>query len=133
VVATIDAIQRDLTDDGLVLRYRSDGADDGLPGGEGVFVACSFWLVGALHGAGRVPEAAALFERLLTLRNDVGLFSEEWDTTGQRQLGNTPPADLSHDVRSRGPGRSRRLLLVGGFTNDGVNGMPGSAWRRPGR
>jgi GH15 family glucan-1,4-alpha-glucosidase len=95
VVATIDAIQRDLTDDGLVLRYRSDGADDGLPGGEGVFVACSFWLVDALHGAGRVPEATALFERLLTLRNDVGLFSEEWDTAGQRQLGNTPQA-FSH-------------------------------------
>ena len=69
VIGTIDAIQRDLTQDGFVLRYRSAGSDDGLPGGEGVFIACSFWLVNALQGAGRTDEAVALVERLLDLRN----------------------------------------------------------------
>ena len=95
VIGTIEAIQRDLTDDGFVLRYRSQESDDGLPGGEGVFLACSFWLVDALHGAGRRSEAVTLFERLLSLRNDVGLLSEEWDPGAQRQLGNTPQA-FSH-------------------------------------
>jgi GH15 family glucan-1,4-alpha-glucosidase len=76
VIGTIEAIQRDLTEDGLVLRYRSQGSDDGLSGGEGVFLACSFWLVSALQGAGRRDEAVSLFERLLSLRNDVGLLSE---------------------------------------------------------
>ena len=95
VIGTIDAIQRDLTQDGFVLRYRSAGSDDGLPGGEGVFIACSFWLVNALQGAGRTDEAVALFERLLDLRNDVGLLSEQWDPDANRQLGNTPQA-FSH-------------------------------------
>jgi len=95
VVGTIDAIQQGLTEDGLARRYQTGEADDGLPGGEGLFVACSFWLVDALHAAGRQREAVALFERLLTLRNDVGLLSEEWDPHAQRQLGNTPQA-FSH-------------------------------------
>jgi GH15 family glucan-1,4-alpha-glucosidase len=95
VIGTIEAIQRDLTQDGLVLRYRSAGSEDGMPGGEGVFLACSFWLVDALDGAGRHAEAVALFERLLSLRNDVGLLSEEWDPVALRQLGNTPQA-FSH-------------------------------------
>jgi len=95
VVGTVRAIEQRLTQDGLVLRYRTDGGDDGLPPGEGVFLACSFWLVDALHGAGRRGDAVALFERLLSLRNDVGLLSEEWDTAAQRQLGNTPQA-FSH-------------------------------------
>jgi len=95
VLGTIAAIQRDLTQDGFVQRYKSRGSDDGLPGGEGVFLACSFWLVDALHGAGRRDEAVALFERLLSLRNDVGLLSEEWDPRANRQLGNTPQA-FSH-------------------------------------
>ncbi|GAC1486307.1 MAG: glycoside hydrolase family 15 protein [Pseudarthrobacter sp.] len=95
VVGTIDAIQRELTEDGFVLRYRPADSDDGLPGGEGVFLACSFWLVQALLGAGRVAEATELFERLLELRNDVGLLSEEWAVTAKRQLGNTPQA-FSH-------------------------------------
>jgi len=95
VIGTIEAIQRDLTQDGFVLRYRSQASDDGLPGGEGVFLACSFWLVDALHGAGRRDEALTLFERLLDLRNDVGLLSEEWDPWTKRQLGNTPQA-FSH-------------------------------------
>jgi GH15 family glucan-1,4-alpha-glucosidase len=95
VIGTIEAIQRDLTQDGFVLRYRSEGSEDGLPGGEGVFLACSFWLVDALDGAGRHDEAVTLFERLLSLRNDVGLLSEEWDPRTNRQLGNTPQA-FSH-------------------------------------
>jgi GH15 family glucan-1,4-alpha-glucosidase len=95
VVATIEAIQRELTQDGLVLRYHTERTDDGLPGGEGVFVPCSFWLVDALHFAGRDKDARELFERLLSLRNDVGLLSEEWDPAARRQLGNTPQA-MSH-------------------------------------
>ncbi|MFP3467583.1 glycoside hydrolase family 15 protein [Leifsonia sp. SIMBA_070] len=92
VIGTIEAIQRDLTEDGLVLRYKPQASDDGLPGGEGVFLACSFWLVDALIGAGRRDEAEALFTRLLALRNDVGLLSEEWDPHAARQLGNMPQA-----------------------------------------
>jgi GH15 family glucan-1,4-alpha-glucosidase len=95
VIATVDAIQRRLTQDGYVLRYHTGSGTDGLPGGEGVFLACSFWLVDALLGAGRRPAAVELFERLLTLRNDVGLLSEEWDPVTKRQLGNTPQA-FSH-------------------------------------
>jgi GH15 family glucan-1,4-alpha-glucosidase len=95
VIGTVEAIQRDLTQDGFVLRYRSEGSQDGLPAGEGVFLACSFWLVDALAGAGRREEAVILFERLLSLRNDVGLLSEEWDPGSNRQLGNTPQA-FSH-------------------------------------
>ena len=95
VIGTIEAIQRDLTEDGFVLRYRPQASDDGLPGGEGVFLACSFWLVNALQGAGRRKEATELFERLLDLRNDVGLLSEEWDPKAGRQLGNMPQA-FSH-------------------------------------
>jgi len=95
VLGTIAAVQRDLTQDGFVLRYQTQDGVDGLPGGEGVFLACSFWLIDALHGAGHRKEAVALFERLLELRNDVGLLSEEWDPHTHRQLGNTPQA-FSH-------------------------------------
>jgi GH15 family glucan-1,4-alpha-glucosidase len=95
VVGTIDAVQRELTHDGFLLRYRTEQSDDGVPGGEGVFLACSFWLVDALIGAGRRREATELFERLLALRNDVGLLSEEWDVQEARQLGNMPQA-FSH-------------------------------------
>ncbi len=96
VVGTIDAVQRELVSDGLVLRYQqqADGAD-GLPGGEGAFLACSFWLAAALRGAGRTGEARELFERLLGLRNDLGMLAEEYDTTARRQVGNTPQA-FSH-------------------------------------
>jgi GH15 family glucan-1,4-alpha-glucosidase len=95
ILGTVRAIERELTEDGLVLRYRTDTSADGLPGGEGVFLACSFWLVDAMHAAGREADAVALFERLLDLRNDVGLLSEEWDPKLGRQLGNTPQA-FSH-------------------------------------
>jgi GH15 family glucan-1,4-alpha-glucosidase len=95
VLGTIAAIQNELTEDGFVKRYKTTDSDDGLPGGEGLFLACSFWLVDALHLAGQQQQATQLFERLLTLRNDVGLLSEEWDPKSRRQLGNTPQA-FSH-------------------------------------
>ena len=97
VVGTVDAVRRELVQDGFVLRYRpeADGGVDGLPGGEGAFLACSFWLADALHGTGRTREATELFERLLDLRNDVGILSEEYDPHLRRQLGNTPQA-FSH-------------------------------------
>ncbi len=95
VLGTIEAIRRELTVDGLVRRYQTNETDDGVMGSEGLFVACSFWLVDALHAAGQQRDAIALFERLLGLRNDVGLLSEEWDPVAERQLGNTPQA-FSH-------------------------------------
>ncbi|RKR20891.1 GH15 family glucan-1,4-alpha-glucosidase [Arthrobacter oryzae] len=95
IIGTIDAVQSELTHDGFLRRYLPSESDDGLPGDEGVFLACSFWLVEALIGAGRRHEARELFERLLALRNDVGLLSEEWGVEAGRQLGNTPQA-FSH-------------------------------------
>jgi GH15 family glucan-1,4-alpha-glucosidase len=95
VVGTIEAIQRELTEGGLVYRYAtaaSDGHVDGLPGKEGAFLPCSFWLADALHMAGRRREARVLFERLLTLRNDLGLLSEEYDVDRGRMVGNFPQA-----------------------------------------
>lgn len=95
VMATVEAIQRELTVDGLVYRYKTAETPDGLPGGEGVFLMCSFWLADNLALMGRTDEARALFERLLTLRNDVGLLSEEYDPHAKRLLGNFPQA-FSH-------------------------------------
>jgi GH15 family glucan-1,4-alpha-glucosidase len=92
VIGTVEAIQRDLTRNGFVERYRSHESVDGLPGGEGVFLPCSFWLADALALLGRHDEARELFERLLDLRNDVGLLSEEYDPAARRQLGNFPQA-----------------------------------------
>jgi GH15 family glucan-1,4-alpha-glucosidase len=93
--ATIEAVERELLVDGFVLRYDTEKSDDGLPAGEGVFLACSFWLVDAYLMTGRRNEAVALFERLLSLRNDVGLLSEEYDPRSQRLVGNFPQA-FSH-------------------------------------
>ncbi|MBY8878529.1 glycoside hydrolase family 15 protein [Streptomyces sp. PLK6-54] len=103
VIGTIEAIQRELsTEDGFVLRYPTSGSDasgeqnlDGLPGDEGAFLACSFWLADDLAMIGRVEEARRLFEKLLALRNDLGLLAEEWDPRRQRQVGNFPQA-FSH-------------------------------------
>ncbi|MER7933025.1 MULTISPECIES: glycoside hydrolase family 15 protein [unclassified Streptomyces] len=99
VVGTVDAVRRDLaTPDGLVRRYPTVGdraGVDGLKGDEGAFVLCSFWLVDALALTGRLDEAHSLFERLLALRNDLGLLAEEYDPVQQRQLGNFPQA-FSH-------------------------------------
>jgi GH15 family glucan-1,4-alpha-glucosidase len=93
--ATVEAIERELVVDGLVLRYDTEKSEDGLPAGEGVFLACSFWLVDAYLMLGRRDEAVALFERLLALRNDVGLLSEEYEPRSKRLVGNFPQA-FSH-------------------------------------
>ncbi|MFD5555971.1 glycoside hydrolase family 15 protein [Streptomyces sp. NPDC127068] len=99
VIGTIEAIQRELsTSDGFILRYPTSGEDagvDGLAGDEGAFLACSFWLADDLAMIGRVDEARKLFEKLLALRNDLGLLAEEWDPRLQRQVGNFPQA-FSH-------------------------------------
>ena len=95
VLGTIAAVRRELSDDGLVKRYQTTETGDGLKGSEGLFIACSFWLADALGASGQRRDATDLFERLLLLRNDVGLLSEEWDPAAQRQLGNTPQA-FSH-------------------------------------
>jgi GH15 family glucan-1,4-alpha-glucosidase len=93
VRGTIAATERELMQDGFVLRYRpQEEGVDGLPGGEGVFLPCSFWLAACLHLTGRKKEALELFERLLTLRNDLGLLAEEYDPVAKRQLGNFPQA-----------------------------------------
>jgi len=95
VQATIAAIEHELVVDGLVLRYRTSHSTDGLPPGEGFFLPCSFWLADNLALCGRNAEADALFERLLALRNDVGMLSEEYGLRDHRALGNTPQA-LTH-------------------------------------
>ncbi|GAA5067438.1 GH15 family glucan-1,4-alpha-glucosidase [Thermocatellispora tengchongensis] len=97
VIGTIEAIQRELTVEGFVLRYplAEDNAVDGLPGGEGAFLACSFWMAEALAMIGRREEATRLFERLLALRNDLGLLAEEYDPHTGRLVGNFPQA-FSH-------------------------------------
>jgi len=118
VVGTISAIRRELTEDGLVRRYQTRQTGDGIKGSEGLFIACSFWLVDALHASGQQQDAISLFERLLTVRNDVGLLSEEWDPVAQRQLGNTPQA-FSHfglvvsalQLHMQGPARSDNPMM----------------------
>jgi GH15 family glucan-1,4-alpha-glucosidase len=95
VKGTVAAIEEKLVRDGFVMRYDTGSAVDGLPAGEGAFLACSFWLVDNYVLLGRHDEASALFERLLALRNDVGLLAEEYDPHSCRQLGNFPQA-FSH-------------------------------------
>jgi GH15 family glucan-1,4-alpha-glucosidase len=117
MVATVDAIQRELTVDGFVLRYRTDEENvDGLPPGEGVFLACSFWLVEVLAMQERHDEARALFERLLALRNDVGLLAEEYDPAAGRQLGNFPQAftHLALVTAALALGEQRQLRAAAG-------------------
>ncbi|MFJ9816536.1 glycoside hydrolase family 15 protein [Streptomyces sp. NPDC101151] len=96
VIGTVDAIRADLDHGGFVRRYDTDAVGvDGMPGGEGSFLACSFWLADALHMTGRTAEARELFERLVALTNDVGLLAEEYDAGLGRQVGNYPQA-FSH-------------------------------------
>ncbi|MFE5969144.1 glycoside hydrolase family 15 protein [Streptomyces sp. NPDC056463] len=96
VVGTVDAVRKELTHGGFVRRYSTSGASvDGLPGGEGTFLVCSFWMADALRMTGREREARELFERLVELCNDVGLLAEEYDPVARRQLGNFPQA-FSH-------------------------------------
>ncbi len=115
VQGTVRAIERRLMEDGLVRRYRNSPDVDGLPPGEGAFLACSFWYADVLVMSGRRDEALALFERLLALRNDVGLLAEEYDTVTGRQLGNFPQAfshvaliNTAHNLATwRGPAHER--------------------------
>jgi GH15 family glucan-1,4-alpha-glucosidase len=95
VRSTVEQIEKRLVVDGLVLRYDSEKTDDGLPGGEGAFLACSFWLANNYVLLGRHADACSMFERLLSLRNDVGLLSEEYDLRTKRLVGNFPQA-FSH-------------------------------------
>src|SRR5262249_36953687 len=95
VRGTIAAVERKLGRDGLGLRYDTERTDDGLPPGEGAFLACSFWLADAYCLLGRRNDARNLFERLLSLSNDLGLLAEEYDPVGKRMLGNFPQA-FSH-------------------------------------
>jgi hypothetical protein len=92
VKSTDAAIERDLTDNGLVLRYRHESTDDGLPAADGAFLACSFWLVDNYVLAGRREDACSLFDRLLSLRNDLGLLADEYHARSGRMLGNFPHA-----------------------------------------
>jgi GH15 family glucan-1,4-alpha-glucosidase len=121
VKGTVEAVERELMSAGLVMRYDTSKVKDGLPAGEGVFLACSFWLVSALKAIGRLKDARKLFARLLKMSNDVGLLSEEYDVERQRLVGNFPQA-FSHialvtaafdledgrDVRNRSHRTSRR-------------------------
>ena len=92
VRGTVEAIERELMPDGLVLRYNTEDGSDGLKGSEGAFLPCSFWLVGCRYLLNREDEANALFEYLLTLRGPLGLLAEEYDVKRQRQCGNYPQA-----------------------------------------
>jgi pentatricopeptide repeat protein len=95
MLGTIEAVEKDLMRDGLLLRYRTTSGVDGLQGDEHPFLACSFWLVSAYARAGRLEDAEALMKRLVGLGNEVGLFSEEYDVTESRMVGNFPQA-FSH-------------------------------------
>ncbi|MEU7984702.1 glycoside hydrolase family 15 protein [Streptosporangium canum] len=137
VAGTVEAVQRELVEDGFVLRYRPDVEDvDALPGTEGAFLACSFWLADALALLGRRQEAQRLFERLLALRNDVGLLSEEYDVTRHRQVGNFPQAyshvsviNTAAVLADDGDNRTRRARHHPGQSVAGPEGM-GNSIRR---
>jgi GH15 family glucan-1,4-alpha-glucosidase len=118
VVNTVEAIQRELVEDGFVRRYRTDTGTDGLSGDEGTFLLCTFWLVDTLALMQRGDEARAIFERLLALRNDVGLLSEEYDPRSGRMLGNFPQA-FSHTA-----------VITAAATLSGTEDFIGSAQQR---
>lgn len=115
VTGTVRAIERELLRDGLLLRYSTQHASDGLPGDEGVFLACSFWLADAYVMQGRIDDAELLFERLLALRNDLGLLAEEYDVGRRRLVGNFPQGfshiglvNTAYNLsRASGPARQR--------------------------
>ena len=141
MIGTVAAIEKDLLQDGFVLRYRSESGDDGLPPGEGAFLPCSFWLVGNYVMQGRHQEARALYDKLMAIANDVGLFSEEYDPAAKRLLGNVPQA-FTHLafvraaatmsgaslVSQPGDPRCRRCLMSRGALRPRVN-LP-EGWTR---
>jgi GH15 family glucan-1,4-alpha-glucosidase len=125
---TVAAIEKHLMVDDFVLRYKTERVDDGLPAGEGVFLACSFWMVSALKMLGRHDQAKRMFDRLLNLRNDVGLLAEEYDPHANRHLGNYPQA-LSHIalinaafefMNVSSPGQQRAASSPAGPSGDAV-------------
>jgi GH15 family glucan-1,4-alpha-glucosidase len=118
VVGTIEAIQRDLMVDGFVLRYRNSSGVDGLAGDEGAFLPCSLWLVAALAAMGRKDEALELFNRVLSVANDVGLLAEEYDTKRERLVGNFPQA-FTHVAFINA---ARSLVAVGGSSTSSEPG-----------
>jgi GH15 family glucan-1,4-alpha-glucosidase len=107
VVNTVAAIQEQLSHDGFVYRYDSSVTDDGVGGHEGTFLMCTFWLADVLLLQGRTAEARALYDRLVALRNDVGLLAEMYDPTEQRMLGNFPQAFSHTALVSTGVALSR--------------------------
>jgi len=115
ITGTIAAVERELLVDGFVLRYNTEQSEDGLPPGEGAFLACSFWLADAYCLTGRMDDARALFERLLALRTDLGLLAEEYDVAAKRLVGNFPQAfshvalvNTAHNLaRARKPAHQR--------------------------
>jgi GH15 family glucan-1,4-alpha-glucosidase len=116
VKGTIEAVERELMRDGLVMRYQTGRVEDGLPAGEGAFLACSFWMVSCLKAIGREKDARKLFESVLRLRNDVGLLAEEYDVARKRQVGNFPQA-FSHIA-----------LVNAAFDLEGKNEVRGRAY-----
>src|SRR5690606_38774482 len=122
IVGTVAAIERELVDDGFVVRYRPEEVDDGVGGREGAFLACSFWLADAYALHGRLDDATELFERLLDVRNDLGLLAEEDDPVAKRELGNLPQgcSDIGlvntafNLVDAHGPARQRAEAGDGG-------------------
>lgn len=120
VAGTIAAVERELMPDGLMLRYTTEATDDGIGGGEGAFLACSFWLADAYVLTGRLDDARALFDRLLGIRNDLGLLAEEYDIAAGRLLGNFPQAfshigliNTAHNlIAAEGPARQRAAKVA---------------------
>jgi GH15 family glucan-1,4-alpha-glucosidase len=117
MVGTVAAIERELIQDGFVLRYRSESGDDGLPPGEGAFLPCSFWLIGCYVLQGREKDARALYQKLLNIANDVGLYSEEYDPVAKRHLGNVPQA-FTHLAFVRAAGALSNLALTAPLVDD---------------
>ncbi len=119
---TVAAIERHLMKDGFVHRYATEKTVEDLPSGEATFLPCSFWFVDNLALQGRRDEAAEMFERLLAIRNDVGLLSEEYDPSAQRMLGNFPQAfthvglvNSAHNLATKeGPAEHRSRNKAGG-------------------
>ncbi len=126
MIGTVAAIEKELVVDGLVSRYNTDGDADGLPAGEGVFLACSFWMVDILRLQGRGDEATTLFERLLSIANDVGLLAEEYDPVAKRQLGNFPQAFSHVALINAALGLSRAACMAADAKSDTVGAKEGA-------